>query len=62
MKCTLPLNGIRFLTAIEVVLRKVNTKFISIPLAEMAINVLIIIRMRRGESERIAVFSHNHSS
>ena len=62
MRFTVPVDGIRFSTAIKIVFRRVNTKFISIPLSEMAINVLIIIRMRRGESERISAFSHNHSS
>ena len=49
MRCTLPLDWIGFPTAIEIVFRKVNTEFISIPHAEMAINVLIIVRMRKRE-------------
>ena len=43
MRCTLSLDRIKILTAIEVVFSRVSTEFISIPLAEMEINVLIII-------------------
>ena len=57
MRCTLPLDGIRSSIATEVAFRRVNTKFISIPPAEMAINVLIIICMRRIESKKFLHFA-----
>ena len=62
MSCVAPLDGIKFSTRIKVVFRRVKTKSISKPLAEMAINILIIIWMHRGQSKRISAFSHNHSS
>ena len=61
VSCTLSLDGIGFQQQDRSCFQRVNTKFISIPLEENVIDVLIIIRMSRRE-EKISTFHYKHSS
>ena len=56
MRCGPPINRIRVSTATEIVLSGENANFVSISIADMAGNVLIIVRMRRRQSKSFVYF------